>query len=260
MLKLAFNQVVILLIFLFPFSLLQAQSVPQLINYQGQLTNGSGEALATAEYKLSFKIYDAASGGNLKWGPQVFNAVTVVRGHFNVILGPLDSNSILIVDAFQGSNRYLEITVGNEAPVVPRQQILSTPYAVQAQNSDLVRNVDLLGKFNALSGMVAAFNLNSCPSGWSEFSGAYGRFIRGIDKSGTNIDVDGERGLGSIQLDSFKSHQHKLPVAYAPGGQAGNWSLTYNSPISKPEYAKMQSEGEAETRPKNIALLYCVKD
>ena len=36
------------------------------------------------------------------------------------------------------------------------------------------------------SGMVAAFNLTACPSGWTEYTPAYGRFIRGIDKSGSN--------------------------------------------------------------------------
>lgn len=61
------------------------------------------------------------------------------------------------------------------------------------------------------TGAVMAFNLAACPTpGWSEYTPAYGRFIRGIDKSGTAIDPDGQRALGSIQADDFKTHTHNM--------------------------------------------------
>ena len=50
-----------------------AQSVPALINYQGQLTQAGGKPLPTADYALTFSIYDAATSGNAIWGPQVFD-------------------------------------------------------------------------------------------------------------------------------------------------------------------------------------------
>jgi len=40
------------------------------------------------------------------------------------------------------------------------------------------------------TGFVGSFALSTCPTGWSEYTAAYGKFIRGIDKSGTNIDAD----------------------------------------------------------------------
>lgn len=55
-----------------------------------------------------------------------------------------------------------------------------------------------------------AFNLATCPTGWTEYTPAYGRFIRGIDKSGTAIDPDGQRALESIQADMIASHDHQL--------------------------------------------------
>ena len=43
----------------------QSPPVPQLVNYQGKLTDQNGDPLATAEYSLSFSIYDAdGSVGN----------------------------------------------------------------------------------------------------------------------------------------------------------------------------------------------------
>lgn len=59
-------------------------------------------------------------------------------------------------------------------------------------------------------GAVMAFSLTSCPANWSEYTPAYGRFIRGIDKSGTAIDPDGQRAPGAIQNDSLQNHTHYI--------------------------------------------------
>jgi len=101
---------------------------------------------------------------------------------------------------------------------------------------------------------IAAFDLSNCPDWWTEYTPAYGRFLRWIDKSWTSIDPDWARANWSIQEDMFKSHRHNLlqsQVLRATGGAgaAGNWGNTYNS-----DYA-----GGDETRPKNVAVLYCRK-
>jgi len=111
-----------------------AQSVPHLINYQGGLTDASGNPLETREYKLSFSIFDSPTGGTAVWGPQIFLNVPVVQGHFNVILGPTDSADPPrnMDSAFRPENTYLEITIDDGSPVAPRQQILSAPYALKS--------------------------------------------------------------------------------------------------------------------------------
>lgn len=114
-----------------------AQSnIPQMINYQGMLTDAQGEPLATAEYSISFSIFPVAEGGNSLWGPQTFENVPVVRGHFNVILGPKDESDSEIKDAFSTSETYLEIKVGTTDAIAPRQRILSTPYAIRSGEAD----------------------------------------------------------------------------------------------------------------------------
>jgi hypothetical protein len=113
-------------------------TVPFLINYQGTLQDGAGNPIATGDYELSFSIYSAASGGALLWGPQKFNGqsgtglgprVPVVNGRFNVVLGPVDTGNHPLVDIFNQSATYVEITVGAGAPIAPRQRILPTAYA-----------------------------------------------------------------------------------------------------------------------------------
>ncbi len=127
--------------------LASAQSVPALINYQGKLTDASGVALPTGDYALTLRVYSAPTEGTLVWGPQVFDGgmavghgavVPVVQGHFNVMLGPVDVDGDSILTAFSAATRYLEVTVGAGSPILPRQQIVSAPFAVNAHNASNV--------------------------------------------------------------------------------------------------------------------------
>lgn len=127
---------VFILTLLLSASTLSAGSIPPFINYQGKLTDAEGAPLPTADYALTFRIFDAATGGTGVWGPQMFDGVTaqghgakvpVVQGFFNVILGPVDTSGRSILDAFSG-DRYLQIDAGN-GPILPRQKILTTAFA-----------------------------------------------------------------------------------------------------------------------------------
>jgi Chaperone of endosialidase len=127
----------------------RAQTVPSLINYQGQVLGANGTPLATGDYELTFRIFDAVEGGTLIWGPQILDGtgslghgpkIPVVQGYFNVILGPTDTASRSLGTAFQGTARFLEIKVGTNNPIAPRQQILSAPYALNAANAENAAN------------------------------------------------------------------------------------------------------------------------
>src|ERR1051325_1195560 len=97
-----------------------AQTVPSLINYQGRLSDSNGAALPTLDYQLTFNIYDATNGGNLIWGPQIFDGsngvpghglkIPVVQGYFNVMLGPTDVSNHDLASAFLATNRFVAIT------------------------------------------------------------------------------------------------------------------------------------------------------
>jgi len=117
----------------------QAQSVPPLVNYQGMLTDAAGNP-QTGTKKLEFNLYDAATGGNKVWGPQIFDSVPLVTGMFNVCLGTTDAGGKSITNAFAGENRYLGMKVDSGTELVPRQQILSTPFAINAQNAKNAEN------------------------------------------------------------------------------------------------------------------------
>jgi hypothetical protein len=102
------------------------------------------------------------------------------------------------------------------------------------------------------SGAVIAFDLKTCPPGWREYEKAHGRFIRGIDRGDPKVDPDGERQLGSLQNDQFKSHTHSQTAPRPYNSGAGNHAR------AKPDSSTSTgSAGGKETRPKNVALLYC---
>ncbi len=107
---------------------------------------------------------------------------------------------------------------------------------------------------------VMAFNKSSCPTGWSEYTPAYGRFIRWIDKSWNNQDPDGERSTWNIQSDMIKSHSHTTTIMIWDNSVDWVDSTTTNSWEHHNESRETASTWWAETRPVNVALLYCEKN
>ena len=78
-----------------------------------------------------------------------------------------------------------------------------------------------------------------------------GEFIRGWDDA---RGVDAARVLGSAQSDSLKAHTHAYGAAYGYGATETGY-LTIQSGASY----QTGSTGAGETRPRNVALLYCMK-
>jgi len=120
----------------------------------------------------------------------------------------------------------------------------------------------------SLTNSIVAFNLDSCPAGWVEYAPAQGRFLRGIDQTGS-LDIKG-RNPGHIQEDAFQGHRHSIsavlstshgPKDKAPHGfQSGGYSLpktTTKDPITDRNYGDVRVA--KETRPKNVAVLFCIK-
>jgi hypothetical protein len=101
--------------------------IPKLINYQGMLTDDSGNPL-TGSYDLTFYIYDDTTGGELEWS-ETQSGVQVQDGLFNVVLG----KQTVLNEAFDESY-WLAVKVGTET--MPRVRITSVGYAYRAKIAD----------------------------------------------------------------------------------------------------------------------------
>lgn len=81
-----------------------------------------------------------------------------------------------------------------------------------------------------------------------------GEFIRGVD-GGRGVDVG--RVLGSSQADDLKAHTHNAPTSTGVAGAfevaGGAFNVDYSPAVPT------SSTGGSETRPRNIALLPCIK-
>lgn len=140
-------------------------------------------------------------------------------------------------------------------------------------------------------GIVAHFARNSAPTGWLKANGATisrttyaglfaaigtafgagdglttfklpdlrGEFLRGWDDG---RGADAGRAFGSFQVDDFKSHVHGgfEEAGFDNGGVGSQPRLTFDDGIPfEGTVQNMTSGGSNETRPRNVALLACIK-
>jgi hypothetical protein len=111
-------------------------SIPQMLNYQGVLTDGSGGFLDST-INMIFTIYDAPSGGTSLWS-ETHGSVSAVGGLVNVLLG---SGTGIPPGVFDEPNRWLGIAVGGDPEMTPRMRIVSAAYAyysLYAENAGML--------------------------------------------------------------------------------------------------------------------------
>lgn len=135
------------------------------------------------------------------------------------------------------------------------------------------------------AGFVSAFAGGSAPTGWLECNGASiavasypdlhtaigytyggsgasfnlpdlrGEFIRGWVNSRSG-HPDSGRTRGTYQADEYKSHTHSLTQTAGgtnlTSGVGGGWTLN-------PFTGATNASGGTETRPRNVAMMYCIK-
>ncbi|QQS21709.1 hypothetical protein IPM09_04295 [Candidatus Saccharibacteria bacterium] len=134
-------------------------TIPYKLNFQGRLTDASGNPMAAGTYNMKFRIYDASSGGTLKWSEQRANSastgVTVTTGGlFSVQLGDVSSLPANIFSTTDTATLYFEIELPTpatatctgascesytEGPMTPRNKLASSAYSF---NSDLLDGLD----------------------------------------------------------------------------------------------------------------------
>lgn len=95
----------------------------QYFTYQGRLTENG--APVTTPTIVSFSLYDAAGLGSLL-GTQTITVDPDDNGLFTVDLNTQDQFG---VNPFDGNQRWLEIRIGANPPLVPRQELTAVPYA-----------------------------------------------------------------------------------------------------------------------------------
>ncbi len=150
-----------------------AGGVPYAFNYQGVLRGGSSELLDAGPRRVAFRLYDAAGGANPLWGREYMLQLET-NGLFNVELS--DSGAVLSdlpvvtttpapsLSQVVASNPalYLGLTVQGSSEIVPRQQLLSVPYAMIAGDvKSASGDFTVAGELSAHSGVQVIGNVEA---------------------------------------------------------------------------------------------------
>lgn len=106
-------------------------AVPNLINYQGVVTDTAGEPL-DGNYAMAFVMWTSSTGGTIRWQEE-HASVKVTEGLFAVLLG--SQGTPLTDSVLKTSQAWLEITVAG-ATLKPRTQMTSTGYAHRVSTVD----------------------------------------------------------------------------------------------------------------------------
>ncbi len=96
-----------------------------ILNIQGVLRDDSGQAVADANYDLTFYLYDSETGGSSIWSED-HSSVSIINGVYSANIGSITSLSGLAFDV----PYFLGISVNGGAESTPRIPLSNTPYAL----------------------------------------------------------------------------------------------------------------------------------
>lgn len=267
----------------------------RLLNLPSPLTNGEPLRLLDLQNFLAgtvlANLVPIVDAGNYFTAVEVESALQEVGAALATVTGNIATNASAIStnatnignNATAISNHLADTTDAHDASaisVVATGNLSSTD--VQAALQEHQGDIDSLGGNTITAGFVAYFGANAAPTGWLKANGAVvsrttyaalfaavgttfgvgdgsttfglpdlrGEFLRGWD-DGRGVDT--ARVFGSAQTDDFKSHVHLIGTANAIGGAGGGGTL------ASPSNVNSGATGGTETRPRNIALLACIK-
>jgi hypothetical protein len=260
-----------------------ADSVPALVNYQGRLTDASANNLPDGTgYELEVRVWSAVTGGTLVWGAR-YGGIVVKSGAFNLILGAAGGTPIAgaavndISFAFADAGRYIGLTLTKNATaqaiaspteLLPRQQVLSVPYATVAKTAETVLTSPVP------SGLISMWSgaISTIPAGWKLCDGTNGppdlrdRFVVGArqDDSGiakTNVSGSlaqtGGEAFHTLTIAEIPAHTHSVQIFPNPIG-GGNGSDLRRG-VYTGETGATGGGGAHNTLPPYFALAFIMK-
>ena len=240
-------------------------AVPHLIRFQGKVTDTQGAPL-NGSYNITFRVYDAASGGTLLWS-ETQSAIPVNNGVFTVLLGNVTS-----LDLPFDIQYWLSIEVNNDGEMAPRQQIASVGYAIRAETADSISNVAILP-----TGAIVLWRGASCPQGYTRVSELDGKFLAGgaaynSAAGGSNThDHGGATGSHAITTAEMPAHNHSYNTRNANGWGSGQFLQGSNDSGGYP-YSSLNSSStgsgnahshpllSVDSRPEFASIILCEKN
>lgn len=194
-------------------------TVPTKMNFQGRLTDSTGNIMANGTYNMRLKLYSVDTGGTAVWSEDRLvsagQGVALTNGLFSVQLGTVTP---LPASLFASGPLYLEVELPSpatattaspswtEGPMSPRNQMATSAYAYNSETLD--------GLDSSAFGQLSA---NNTFTGSNVFTGALqgesSLTLGTTSAQGSLVVHDGNGQTGTIVVaDTAGSYTYTIPV------------------------------------------------
>lgn len=143
-------------------------SVPNLINFQGRLTDASGNPVADGSHTVNFTLWTLPSGGANVWTENT--SQTTSSGLFTHNLGSVTALSTTVFETYD--SLYLQIQADAQI-ILPRIRLTSTPYTRVSQSLE-----------TGLGTGVSIRTYNTTPGGNIDLFDELGNYMAGFEADG----------------------------------------------------------------------------
>src|SRR5512136_784927 len=197
---------------------IDAITVPQMLSYQGKLTDTLGQPVPDGNYQLTFRLYTQPSGGSAIWTEG--QTIQVVDGLFSALLGSVTP----ISSVPDGGALYLSLQIALNPELAPRLRIVSSAYAfltARAADADLLQGKDTTGFVRAgqtgsvTSAMIADGNIAAADLG--QMGAASGQVMKWTGSAwaprNDSISGAGDNAWVRVGSDSVLYTIHQLGIA-----------------------------------------------
>ena len=221
--------------------------VPTTMSYQGILTDASGTIVADGNYSLSFKLYDAATGGVALWSEQ--QSVATTKGVFSVILGKVNALALSFNKTY-----WLGMTVGGELEMTPRVQLTSAAYSMRSVKADTANWVKV--DFGTAGSLACGTPLGAGP-GWIFYAPNGSRRDIRADNGGVEIDyklyinADGNVGVGTGSWTGGKLGV--LGDIFVTGNLTKEYTVGTRNNATPVAFGTINSDGTVATATPNVS-------
>lgn len=221
-----------------PMTNLLAASPPEVVSYQGTVVVDGSPYNGTGFFKFAFVDTTTGDGSSNYWAndgtgsgqPSQVVPLNVNQGLFDILLGDTSVSGMTtsVSDTvFSNTNSYLRVWFskqlnGPHEALEPNQRIGSVPYALRATYAET-------GPAMVPAGAVMFYDATSCPSGWSELTGARGRTVVGLPPGGT---LKGTLGTALTDREN-RAHNHSVNPPLFTSGSAGSHTHGTGEPSNK---------------------------